>query len=304
MGVFRFFYSSARTHEMAKNALAALRKKTGYTFANCRKALEMHNNDPAKAEDWLREQAKALGWNAAMKVQSRRATQGLIGVAINNKKVAMVELNCETDFVSRNEKFKEMVDLVTSVCLKYPVLNPGEDTKEVNLNAEELAKLKIGNETLADHMAVLISGIGENMLLRRAYCYETQRNDINLAVSVHPPCSNSSVLHGKYAAFIVYQRNASNGEDTDGVSNEICKHIIGMNPTKIGDYETDEPCKNASEEPALIHQEFLSDESKTVGDFLKESGIKLLTFQRFECGEEEANKTSNESNEKETEAKT
>lgn len=84
-----------------------------------------------QAEDWLREQAKALGWNAAMKVQSRRATQGLIGVAINNKKVAMVELNCETDFVSRNEKFKEMVDLVTSVCLKYPVLNPGEDTKEV-----------------------------------------------------------------------------------------------------------------------------------------------------------------------------
>ena len=51
MGVFRFFYSSACHRGVTKNALAALRKKTGCTFANCRKALELHNNDEIKVCD-------------------------------------------------------------------------------------------------------------------------------------------------------------------------------------------------------------------------------------------------------------
>lgn len=67
---------------------------------------------------------------------------------------------------------------------------------KVVLSSEELGKLKISNGTLADEVALAIGSIGENMILRRAYCYETVRNDINVAVSVHPSCTNSANLFG------------------------------------------------------------------------------------------------------------
>lgn len=79
----------------------------------------------------MKEQAKILGWNTAIKVQNRQASQGLIGIAFENKKMAMVEVNCETDFVSKNESFKKIVELATTTCLKYPVLTSGQDTNRV-----------------------------------------------------------------------------------------------------------------------------------------------------------------------------
>lgn len=53
-----------------------LRKKTGYTFANCKKALDMHNGDVVKAESWLKEQAQAMGWSKATKLEGRATKQG------------------------------------------------------------------------------------------------------------------------------------------------------------------------------------------------------------------------------------
>lgn len=72
-----------------------------------------------KAEKWLEEQAKALGWSKAMKMESRSTLQGLIGIAWDKQYAAMVEVNCETDFVGRNEKFQKLVDLVAKTCLQY-----------------------------------------------------------------------------------------------------------------------------------------------------------------------------------------
>lgn len=102
-----------------KNSLATLRKKTGYTFANCKKALELHNGDVSKAEQWLKEQAQAMGWSKATKLEGRATKQGLIGVLVKNNIGAMVEVNCETDFVSRNENFREFVEKVSKACSQY-----------------------------------------------------------------------------------------------------------------------------------------------------------------------------------------
>lgn len=122
-----------------KSALASLRKKTGYTFANCKKALEKHNNDInavsikftvlyvfylqfffyLQAEKWLHEQAQSLGWSKATKLAERTTAQGLVGVLIHGNIGAMVEVNCETDFVARNEHFKNFVDHVSRICAKY-----------------------------------------------------------------------------------------------------------------------------------------------------------------------------------------
>lgn len=67
-----------------------------------------------------------------------------------------------------------------------------------------------------------------------------------------------------------------------------------MNPTKVGDSETDVPCRNPDNEKALIFQEFLFDDSKTVAEILNESGIKILEFKRFECGEPESEEEETE----------
>lgn len=66
-----------------------------------------------------------------MKVQSRKACYGLIGISKSKKKLAMVEVNCETDFVSKNDTFKSLVGLVSKACLQYPVLQAGKDTNQV-----------------------------------------------------------------------------------------------------------------------------------------------------------------------------
>lgn len=77
-----------------------------------------------KAERWLREQAQALGWSKATKLEGRQTTQGLVGVAFSKQIAAMVEVNCETDFVARNGTFQETVHDVAETCLKFAKTQP------------------------------------------------------------------------------------------------------------------------------------------------------------------------------------
>lgn len=117
--VSRFFHTTKISFAGEKSLLASLRKKTGYTFANCKKALEIHNNDLNLAETWLRQQAQELGWSKATKLEGRRTTQGLIGVAVRDNDGVLVEVNCETDFVARNAEFQKIVEETTRTCLNY-----------------------------------------------------------------------------------------------------------------------------------------------------------------------------------------
>ena len=102
---------------------------------------------------------------------------------------------------------------------------------------------------------------------------------------------------GKFGSFISYRRLKGenvNGDvkPTDNVGYSLCQHIIGMSPSKIGEYNVDEPSKNSNDEKILIYQDFLFDETKTVGEILNESQIEILDFKRFECGEAEPEKTT------------
>lgn len=115
----RFFHARKVVFAAEKSNLAVLRKKTGYTFANCKKALELHQNDVTQAEVWLKEQAQALGWSKATKLEGRQTTQGLIGVAVKKQDGVLIEVNCETDFVARNEEFQKMVQETANTCLKF-----------------------------------------------------------------------------------------------------------------------------------------------------------------------------------------
>uniref|UniRef100_A0A1A9WZZ2 Elongation factor Ts, mitochondrial n=1 Tax=Glossina brevipalpis TaxID=37001 RepID=A0A1A9WZZ2_9MUSC len=270
-----------------KNSLAALRKKTGYTFANCKKALEMHNNDVNLAEKWLNEQAQSLGWSKATKVAQRVTSQGLVGVLIRGNIGAMVEVNCETDFVARNEHFKIFVDHVSRVCAQYTELTQFDgDLWKSGFEAEALKNLKAPDgKSLADHLALLIGTVGENAAIRRAICFKVN-NDLKLSGYAHPQAASITSTQnvtqvGKYGTIVAFR----SPHQDDELQKNLCQHIVGLNPQKLGEEGKDEPQNNKDDETCLIHQEYLVDEERTVGEVLKENNLEIIDYQRYECGE-------------------
>src|SRR5687768_9707706 len=131
-----------------------LRDKTGAGMMDCKAALAETKGDMEAAVDWLR----AKGLSKAAKKAGRVAAEGLIGLAANDKEAALVEVNSETDFVARNEKFQEMVRTISA------------DALGAKGDLDKLAKAKFGGGkvTVADHLQEMIGSIGENMTLRRS----------------------------------------------------------------------------------------------------------------------------------------
>ncbi|XP_058450440.1 elongation factor Ts, mitochondrial isoform X1 [Malaya genurostris] len=282
-GVSIRFYATAE-----KSALATLRKKTGYTFANCKKALELHSNDLPKAEQWLKEQAQAMGWSKATKLEGRNTTQGLVGVLIRNNIGAMVEINCETDFVARNQSFQKFVQTASTACVKYMEQVEGDaNLTKVGLNGEALKQIVMDDgKSLGDHLALMIGTVGENASLNRAICYKAPEA-IKLTGYVHPASIEETTLdipqYGKYGSILAFKNTSpdSNGE----VAKKICQHVVGMKPDRIGDKTRDEPAKEKDDETCLIYQEYLADPTYTVGEIMEANNVLVVDFQRFECGE-------------------
>ncbi|EFA03187.2 elongation factor Ts, mitochondrial [Tribolium castaneum] len=280
----RFVHLQGPCLAAEKSLLATLRKKTGYTFSNCKKALELHNNDIKQAEAWLRQQAQSLGWAKATKLEGRQTSQGLIGLSFNSKNAALVEVNCETDFVARNKEFHKYVEEATLSCLNFAQTQPGDKTiKKISLNSDQMkAFLATDGKSLADHLALMIGTVGENASLKRGLCVKAP-SDVHLVGYVHPSGSDGSVLLGKIGGLIALKQLSSKCADLDEIGKKLCQHIVGMNPQKIGTSD-DEPAKDKEEEVCLIHQEFLLDDSVTVKEVLDEHEIEVVDFKRLECG--------------------
>jgi elongation factor Ts len=280
----RFFHLQRPSLAAEKSLLATLRKKTGYTFANCKKALELHNNDLKQAEAWLKQQAQTLGWAKATKLEGRQTSQGLIGVAVNDKNAALVEVNCETDFVARNKEFQKIVEEATRSCLNYTQKQQNQNLVKISLSAEQLKNLPASDgKLLADHLALMIGSVGENASLKRAFCFKV-RDDVHVTGYVHPSGSDGSVLLGKIGGLVALKQLVPKDVDLDQIGRELCQHVVGMNPKKVGT-SLDKPAKDKEEETCLIHQEFLLDDSVTVQQVLEENEIEVVDFKRFECGE-------------------
>ncbi|XP_039430365.1 elongation factor Ts, mitochondrial [Culex pipiens pallens] len=274
-----------------KSALATLRKKTGYTFANCKKALEMHGNDLAKAEQWLKEQAQTLGWSKATKLEGRNTSQGLVGVLVRDNIGAMVEVNCETDFVARNQSFQSFVQAASAACVRYVAqLETDANLTKHGLNSEALKQIKLEDgKSLGDHLALMIGTVGENASLNRAICYRAPA-EVKLTGYVHPAPADDSTpdvpAFGKYGSLLAFRHTAA-AEDSNGeaVARKVCQHVVGMKPTRLGDKARDEPAADKDDETCLIYQEYLADPSYTVGEVLEANQLEVVDFQRFECGE-------------------
>jgi elongation factor Ts len=140
--------------EITAALVKELRETSGAGMMDCKKALTESGGDLEAAVDWLRKKGLA----AAAKKAGRVAAEGLIGVAAEGTRGAVVEVNSETDFVARNEGFQDFVRKVADVALEV-----GGD-----IEALKAAKFPGSSNALADELTNMIAKIGENMSLRRA----------------------------------------------------------------------------------------------------------------------------------------
>ncbi|XP_043939400.1 elongation factor Ts, mitochondrial isoform X2 [Protopterus annectens] len=289
----RSLHSSVRLLAADKDLLVRLRKKTGFSFSNCKKALEKFNNSFKEAEAWLQEQAQKEGWAKASKLQSRKAKQGLIGVHHDGNSAVMVEVNCETDFVARNATFQELVKQTALAAMVH------HKEKRENLSAyckgflgpSELSQLKcsISGKSLPDQLALTVGKLGENMTLRRA-AWVLAPSDCYIGTYVHGALpdaavtSHATVLFGKYGALVICQQSAENlRTNLQDIGRKLGQHVVGMVPLSVGSLE-DEP--SGESETRMLAQSFLLDPGITVGQYVQVNNITVLDFVRFECGEE------------------
>ncbi len=138
------------TPEMIKK----IRELTGAGMGDCRKALVENGGDIDAATDWLRKKGLA----SAAKKSGRVAAEGLVAVAVEGTKGAIIELNSETDFVAKNDQFQALARNIAEIAVRHSI---GD--------VEELKNTKDGHgKTVAEDVAGAIGVIGENMNLRRA----------------------------------------------------------------------------------------------------------------------------------------
>lgn len=140
--------------EITAAKVKELRDKTGAGMMDAKKALVENDGDMDNAVDWLR----TKGLAKAAKKSGRTAAEGLVSVAVSDdaKEAVIVEVNAETDFVSRNEKFQDAVKSITEKALESDVAT-----------VEELGQLEVNGKPVNDLLTDLIATIGENMQLRR-----------------------------------------------------------------------------------------------------------------------------------------
>lgn len=249
-----------------KASLSKLRKKTGIGFMNCRKALEQFDNDIDKAEKWLLEQAQKEGWAKATKLQGRPMSQGLIGVMSDNQRATVVEINCETDFVAKNENFQGLVSQVTSGCHRYFMAAPS--STQVSFAKDKLDAVDIGdNQNVSDLVAMMVGKVGENLSARRVTHVGVEPNSY-LETYIHATGADIEVdgcRMGKYAVLLDVSQDVDGSEvnSIQTVSKQLCQHILGLKPSVVGDFENDKPVSNTDENKSPADSDQTSDESDT-----------------------------------------
>ena len=138
--------------EITASLVKELREKTGAGMMDCKKALVATEGNINEAIDWLREKGIAK----AEKKASRIAAEGACVVKTNGNKAIIFELNCETDFVAKNDKFVAMKEVIADAILASNATND-----------EEALEVLVNGKTLKEYLLEQVSAIGENLTLRR-----------------------------------------------------------------------------------------------------------------------------------------
>ena len=274
-----------------------LREATGAGFKDCNLAIKESSGDIDKAIEILR----VKGISKASKKMSRDAKEGVVAVSGDDKKTSLIEVNCETDFVAKNDEFIKFVKELSEL------------NNKVDSNIEDLKKLKmLNNNSVEENLVSLIAKIGEKITIGKT-----------------KTISNEGTINSKYLHTVVKDNLAKlavavsieTKENSDVVKNfgkQLSMHIAASNPLALDQESIDkavidkeqelvtEELKNSGkpdeiakkislgkmnkfkEENALLTQAWVMEPKKKVQDILKELSIadlKIKEFVRFKIGE-------------------
>ena len=263
-----------------------LREKSGAGMLDCKKALEANNGDINASIDWLREK----GISKAAKKADRIAAEGIAAILTKDNKAVIIEVNAETDFVAKNEKFTDMVNEILKTIMNSDVTT-----------LEEALKLETSEGTVEDLIVARTATIGEKLSFRRLEVL-TKKDSESFGDYIH--------MGGKIAVLTVV--DGANSE----VAKDVAMHAAAMKPlyVKAEDVPTDVLDKEKEimreqllnegkpadridnilvgkvrkyyEEICLENQIFVKAENKeTVAQFVKNNGGTITTMVRFEVGE-------------------
>jgi elongation factor Ts len=276
-----------------------LREKTGVGMMDCKAALTANNGDMEAAVDWLR----AKGLAKAAKKSTRVAAEGLIGLAVEDKTGALVEVNSETDFVARNEKFQAMVAEIAKLALKA-----GGNTE-----ALKTAKFPGSQHAVAEYVAEMVATIGENMTVRRTAALSVGEGVIG------------SYMHNQVApgmgkiGVIVALESTGKPDELAGLARMLAMHIAATNPVALDlagvppetlareraileEKNAGKPAnvmekivasglKSYAKENCLLEQAYVHDAAKSVTQVVGEAGskagapVKIAGYVRMQLGE-------------------
>ena len=216
--------------EITSALIKDLREKTGAGMMDCKKALVESNGDVEAAIDWLRKK----GLSQAAKKASRVAAQGLVAVVTEGNKGAVVEVNSETDFVSRNDLFQTFVSDVAKTALAE------------NGDVEAVKNAKMGDKTVQEALTDLIAKIGENMTVRRSKAVSVENGVV------------SSYIHGAINAVsgkigvLVGLESTADKEKLSEVGKKLAMHIAAASPLFLNIASVS---KDALERERKVHEE-------------------------------------------------
>lgn len=263
-----------------------LRDKTGVGMMDAKKALVETDGDMDAAVDYLREK----GVSKAAKKADRIAAEGLANVHIDGNVAAIAEINSETDFVSKNDKFQNLVKGITKTVADN---NPA--------SVEEALKLDMNGESIQDTITEATQTIGEKITFRRFAVVEKTDNDV---------FGDYEHMGGRITVLSTIE-----GTDDVEVARNVSMHIAAINPKfltreDVSQEERDhelsvltEQAKNEGKpanivekmvqgrlnkwlaEVSLVDQPYVKDPDKTVGEYLSEKGASIKSFIRYEVGE-------------------
>lgn len=219
--------------EITASMVKDLREQTGAGMMDAKKALVENNGDVEAAIDWLR----TKGLAKAAKKAGRAAAEGLVSVATNDDRTygVAVEINAETDFVSRNDKFQSLVDNITAVA------KAGWDS------VEALASADMNGKSVADTVTEAVASIGENMTLRRFESIKVSQGLV--ATYVH-----NAVADGKgKLGVLVGLESAKPQAELETLGKQIAMHVAAANPLFL-DVNSVDPAMLERERTVLIEQ--------------------------------------------------
>lgn len=285
--------------EITASLVKELREKTGAGMMDCKKALVENGGDMEAAVDWLRQKGLA----SAAKKAGRAASEGLVVVTTGDNVAAAIELNAETDFVSRNEQFQTAAGKIAELAL------------ETSGDVEALKKADMDGKTVEETVTDLIANIGENMNLRRSAKLEVENGVV------------ASYVHGAVApdmgkiGVLVAIESTGDKDKLNALGKQIAMHIAATRPEALSSENIDqelverersvliEQAKESGkpqeiaekmvegrmrkwlEEVVLLEQAFVMDTDKrvkeVVADLAKDLGtdVTVVDYVRLELGD-------------------